>query len=300
MATGIVSSRGAERHVTTPESNDYTPEDEKTAQPLDDTERVDEIVGDTESVDEPLSDTERVDEPTVLDPDDVAAGDDVPDVQVESESETSNSDSGEDVVEDDVDYIVDTGGKRSFKRAMGGFRAGLNADVLKMLWSGNSVPRIAVLSIAVYCACVGAAYFLLMQPTASRLHHVKEEKAILHDYSVIQEAGAVIGDFKDGLMTGDQRLTVMSEVRLMATGAGVNIVGDPELLVRHEASKQISEYPIKMRLKGTYHEIGEFLALLEGSPRFIRVEEVEMWSDADSGSRDSEATVLLALASWEG
>ncbi len=274
--------------MTTPESNNYRPEDENAAQPLGDAELVDEETG------QPLGDTERLEEETILDPDEVAAGD-APDVQIEGESEPSNSDSN-----DDLEYIVDTGSTRSVKSVVGGFKAGLNADVLRVLWSGSSIPKVAVLAIVIYCTCVGAAYFLLMQPTASRLHHVKEEKAILHDYSVIQEAGAVIGSFKDGLMTGDQRLTVMSEVRLMATGSGVEMVGDPELLVPHETSKQISEYPIKLRLKGTYHEIGEFLALLESSPRFIRVEEVEVWSDADSGSRDSEATVLLALASWEG
>ena len=58
------------------------------------------------------------------------------------------------------------------------------------------------------------------------------------------------------------------------------------------------EYPARLRVKGTYHEIGTFLSLLESSPRFVQVEEVEIVSDADSRSSESEATVLLALASW--
>jgi Tfp pilus assembly protein PilO len=57
---------------------------------------------------------------------------------------------------------------------------------------------------------------------------------------------------------------------------------------------------VRLRVKGTYHEIGEFLSLLESSPRFIVVESVEITSDVASSSRDSDATVLLAMAAWEG
>ena len=154
--------------------------------------------------------------------------------------------------------------------------------------------------VCVYALAVGSAYFLLVRPMTVRLHMVQEQKNRLHDYVVIQEASAAINAFKDGLMTGDQRLTVMSEVRLMAEGSGVKIMGDPDLLLAREGSGHFVEYPLRLRIRGTFHEIGEFLSLLEGSPRFTLLEEVEIRSDADSRERDSEATVLLALAAWEG
>lgn len=187
-----------------------------------------------------------------------------------------------------------------FGISLTGIRAGLNRDLLKSLWQRRSVSRIAFLAIAVYAACTLSMFFFIVKPVRARLHDVREEKSILHDYVVIQEAGAVVGHFKDGLMTGDQRLTVMSEVRLMADGSGVSIIGDPELLMPRQFSKTITEYPVRLRLRGTYHEIGDFMALLESSPRFVQVEEVEISSDAASRSRDSDATLLLALASWEG
>lgn len=183
---------------------------------------------------------------------------------------------------------------------LGRIRASLGRDLLKSLWQRHSVSRVAALAVIVYAVCTLSTFFFIVKPARARLHEIREEKSILHDYAVIQEAGAVVGHFMDGLMTGDQRLTVMSEVRLMAEGSGVSIIGDPELLMPRKLSKAITEYPVRLRLRGTYHEIGEFMALLESSPRFMQVEEVEILSDVASRSRDSDATLLLSLASWEG
>lgn len=176
----------------------------------------------------------------------------------------------------------------------------INSDRLRASWRGNTLGKTAILVVCVYALAVGTAYFLLVQPMSTRLHMVQEQKNLLHDYVVIQEAGAAINSFKDGLMTGDQRLTVMSEVGLMAEGSGVKIVGDPDLLLARDVRGHFVEYPLRLRIRGTFHEIGEFLSLLEGSPRFTLIEEVEIRSDADSRERDSEATLLLTLAAWEG
>jgi len=176
----------------------------------------------------------------------------------------------------------------------------IDSDRLRASWRANTMGKTAILVVCVYGLAVGSAYFLIRQPMSARLHRVQEQKSVLHDYVVIQRADVAIGAFKDGLMTGDQRLTVMSEVRLMAEGSGVKIMGDPDLLLAREGSGHFVEYPLRLRIRGTFHEIGEFMSLLEGSPRFTLLEEVEIRSDADSRERDSEATVLLALAAWEG
>ncbi len=114
---------------------------------------------------------------------------------------------------------------------------------LKSAWRANSIGRVALLAVCSYVLCTGAAYFFLMQPLSTKLHEVKEQKSILHDYVVIQQAGAAIGAFKDGLMTGDQRLTVMSEVNQMAESSGVKIVGDPDLLLRRAVSPELRGVP---------------------------------------------------------
>jgi len=183
-------------------------------------------------------------------------------------------------------------------RSLARFR--IDTNWLRSFWGAHSLGRVALLAVLVYALVVGSAYFFMLQPLSTRLHEAREQKSILHDYMVVEEAGAAINAFKDGLMTGDQRLTVMSEVNLMAEGSGVTLIGDPDLLVRRDGSGHFVEYPIRLRMKGTYHEIGEFLSLLERSARFAIVEDVEVRSDVDSRNRDSEATVLLSLAAWEG
>ncbi|MCK4410374.1 MAG: type 4a pilus biogenesis protein PilO, partial [Candidatus Eisenbacteria sp.] len=172
----------------------------------------------------------------------------------------------------------------------------IDFDWLTDIWRAHSLARVAFMAVFVCVLAIGSAYFFMMQPLSTRLHEVREQKGVLHDYMVIQQAGAAISSFKDGLMTGDQRLTVMSEVRLMAEGSGVKIVGDPDLLLRRDVSGHFVEYPIRLRVRGSFHEIGEFLSLLEGSPRFVLVEEIEIRSDVASRNSESEAPGLLALA----
>ena len=176
----------------------------------------------------------------------------------------------------------------------------IDSDRLRTAWRAHSLARIAFLSVSICVLAVGSAYFFVMQPISTGLREVREQKGMLHDYMVIQQADAAIGAFKNGLMTGDQRLTVMSEVRLMAEGSGVKIAGDPDLLLKRDISGHFAEYPIRLRVRGSFHGVGEFLSLLESSPRFVLVEEIEMMSDVASKSSKSEATVLLALAAWEG
>ena len=182
-------------------------------------------------------------------------------------------------------------------RGMGQFS--VNFDWLRAVWRAHSLARISLLAVLICALTVASAYLFVMQPSSIRLHEIREQKGMLHDYVVIQQAGAAIGAFKNGLMTGDQRLTVMSEVRLMAEGSGVKIAGDPDLLLRRGVTGHFVEYPIRLRVRGSFHGMGEFLSLLEGSPRFVLVEEIEIMSDAASRSSESEATVLLALAAWE-
>lgn len=176
----------------------------------------------------------------------------------------------------------------------------LDSDRLRAAWRAHSLARTASLSIFICALVVGSGFFFVMHPLSTRLHEVREQKSMLHDYVVIQQADAAIGAFRSGLMTGDQRLTVMSEVRLMAEGSGVKIAGDPDLLLKRDISGYFAEYPVRLRVKGSFHGVGEFLSLLESSPRFVLVEEIEMMSDVASKSSKSEATVILALAAWEG
>jgi hypothetical protein len=199
--------------------------------------------------------------------------------------------------EDPEDSPSDVG-RASKLRSLAG--AHVDTDKLRNVWRGNSVGRTAFLAIGFYVLAAGSVLFFVVQPASTRLHEVKGQKEILHDYMVIQQAGAAIGSFKEGLMTGDQRLTVLAEITQMAEVSGVRVVGDPELLLSRDARGSFSEYPMRIRARGTFHEIGNLLSLLESSPRFVVVEEVEIRSEIDSRSGESEVTLLLTLPSWEG
>jgi hypothetical protein len=243
---------------------------------------------------------------------DAARPDELDAVSVDPTAEPASADGVEVIVAAASDVGVggaeDAGDKKSdapvavgtLAKVRGPARLKIDAAWLTTAWRAHSVGRVALLAVCGYALCVGAAYFFLMQPLGAGLHEVKEQKSILLDYMVIQQAGAAIGSFKDGLMTGDQRLTVLSEVNQMAEKSHVKIVGDPDLLLRRDVSTDFVEYPVRLRVRGTYHEMGVFLSLLESSSRFVIVEEIEIRSDVDSRNRDSEATVLLTLAAWEG
>lgn len=178
-------------------------------------------------------------------------------------------------------------------------RKSFSISGLRELWQQAAVWKIAIAAVVVYALTVNAGYFLLLKPNSDRLRGVKETKELLHDFNVIEECSAAMSSFQDGLMNGDQRLTVMSEVQLMATEAGVKVIGDPDLLSPRDVSSVVKEYPVRLRVSGGYHEVGRFVSLLERSPRFIQIEEIEIISEVASRSLNSEATVTLALASWE-
>jgi hypothetical protein len=221
--------------------------------------------------------------------------------------EAGGSSGGEDTPSD---AVAETCGVESDERAEHAASPGRFSSVaricgrftpegLKRLWNMGSVGKAALVAVVAYAVLCGGFYVFLFRPAEARVTRLTEELGVLQDFLVIEQANAALERFNDGLMEGDQRLTVMSEFKLMAETAGVRIVGDPELLLPREVSELVTEYPVRLRLKGTYHEIGKFLSLLEGSPRFVQIEEVEILSEAGSRDRESEASVLLALASWE-
>jgi Tfp pilus assembly protein PilO len=212
----------------------------------------------------------------------------------ETEAEAEDAGNLEDGVADD-----DHGEASTRASAISRLTSRLSPEHLNRAWRVSSVGKASIVAVVVYAVVAGAFYFLLFQPTSSRHQRLKSELGVLHDYMVIEQANAELSEFRNGLMDGDQRLTVMSEFKLMAENAGVRIAGDPELMMPRSVSKVITEYPARLRIRGTYHEIGTFLSLLESSPRFVQVEEVEILSEPDSRSSESDASVLLALASWE-
>jgi Tfp pilus assembly protein PilO len=162
----------------------------------------------------------------------------------------------------------------------------------------GTVLRISALAILTYVVAVNLSYFFVLKPIWKRLDGLVEKKTVIQDFLVVRESGAAVGSFRDALMRGDERLTVVGEIERMAEDAGLRVVGEPVLLPPKVMSKKITEYPLELTLRGSYHEIGKLLSLLEGAPRCFIVKEVEL-AATGSGRGECDVALVLGVASWE-
>jgi Tfp pilus assembly protein PilO len=162
---------------------------------------------------------------------------------------------------------------------------------------GWSAWRVAAVAILTYVAAVNLSYFFVLKPIWSRLNVLVEKKGVIQDFLIVRESASAVSGFKDGLMHGDQRMTVVAEFEDLARQAGLRMVGEPGLLPPMEMSKKLMEYPVEIDLKGTYHEVGHFLSLLEASPRCPLVSDVELTAD-EGGGRQCGVRLRIAITSW--
>lgn len=162
----------------------------------------------------------------------------------------------------------------------------------------NALWKVALLSVILYFATFNLSYFLILKPVWHRLDGLVAKKAIIQDFLIVRESSSAVTGFRDGLMRGDERVTVISELEQMATRSGLRFAGRAALPGSREVSPRMTEYPIELRLRGSFHEVGEFLSLVESSPRFLMVREVEL-DTRDTSSREGEAKVVVGAISWE-
>lgn len=158
--------------------------------------------------------------------------------------------------------------------------------------------RVLAMCVLVYIAALNLANFLVVRPVRSKLDGLVEQKAVIEDFLLLRQSGQAVAGVRDALMRGDERVTVLGDVRQMAADAGLRIVDEPVLLAPHDASKKMTEYPIKITLKGSYHKVGEFLRMVESSHRILSVQEVEL-DTTESSATGGEIVVTLAALAWE-
>ncbi len=162
---------------------------------------------------------------------------------------------------------------------------------------GRSAWRVTAVAILTYVVAVNLSYFLVLKPIWSRLNVLMEKKGVIQDFLIVRESAAAVSGFKDGLMHGDQRMTVVSEFEDLAREAGLRMNGEAGLMPPKEMSKKLVEYPVEIDFRGTYHEAGHFLSLLEASPRCPLVSDVELVSD-EGGGRQCSLRLRVAIISW--
>ena len=162
----------------------------------------------------------------------------------------------------------------------------------------GSVWKVATVGILAYVLAFGVSHFLVLRPAWARLDEVMARKALIHDFLVFRESNTAIAEFRNALMQGDQRITVVAELEEMAREVGLSPVGEAKLPPSKDVTAEIKEYPMELRLSGSYHEVGEYLSQLEAAPRFLVIEEVELVSREDASS-GTQATIMVSAVSWE-
>lgn len=162
----------------------------------------------------------------------------------------------------------------------------------------ESVWRVVAVALVAYILAFSVSYFLVLKPVWTRLDAVIAKKALIHDFMLFRESNTAVAGFRNALMQGDQRVTVVTELEGMAREVGLRPIGETKLPPSKDLSPGIKEHPMELRLSGSYHEVGEYLSLLEAAPRFLLVKEVEIVT-GDGRSDESEVTILIAAVSWE-
>ncbi|MCD4690924.1 type 4a pilus biogenesis protein PilO [bacterium] len=161
-----------------------------------------------------------------------------------------------------------------------------------------TVWRTAVVAILIYVVAANLSYFLVLKPVWSRLDVLQSRKTIIEDFFVVRESSSAVAGFRDGLMKGDQRMTIITSLEHIAGEAGVRVSGEPRLLPEVEVSKHMVEYPIELTLAGSYHKVGSFLGRVESSSRFLIVRRI-VFEVKDDGRGDTEARIIVGAVSWE-
>lgn len=174
------------------------------------------------------------------------------------------------------------------------FRRGHSA--IRAPWS---IWKIAAVVVLVYIAAANISYFVVLRPVWMRLEALKDRKNIVQDLFIVRESGTAVAGFKDALMHGDQRMTVIAVLEEMGEDAGLRFSREPRLLAEADLSKRVTEYPIELTLKGSFHELGQFISAIESSDRYLAIRSVEI-DGPESGKGDAEATIIVGAVSWEG
>jgi Tfp pilus assembly protein PilO len=162
----------------------------------------------------------------------------------------------------------------------------------------GSVWKVIAIGIATYVLAFGISYFLVLKPAWAQLDEVVARKALIHDFLLFRESNTAVAEFRNALMQGDQRVTVVGELEAMAREVGLTPIGEAKLPPSKDVSEEIKEYPMELRFSGSYHDVGEYLSQLEAAPRFLMVKEVELVA-REGGSSKAEVTIIVSAVSWE-
>ncbi len=190
------------------------------------------------------------------------------------------------------------------------------ADSLRQLsnYTGDDFKKIgsAPLSIRIvmtllFCAIIAAAsVWLLIIPTQEKLTAVTaKEQDLRQAFSSEQAKVANLAAYKNQMVTIEKSFSMMLRqlpneidiesllVDLSQTSIAAGLSVDffkPEPEVRREF---YSEYPIELKVTGTYHELGAFVSGLAALPRIVTLSDISINPLSENSEEDNFDNELI-------
>lgn len=123
---------------------------------------------------------------------------------------------------------------------------------------------------------------------------VKEQYAVGKQRIRLEESLSLIESYRRRLSPEPQTAWLLRTVGKLAEEARINLSGINPQTPR--ALGDLSEFSVALRFSSSYHELGEFLSLIESNPKLLRIERLEFKPLISEANDLFEANVTLVVS----
>ena len=143
----------------------------------------------------------------------------------------------------------------------------------------NDKRTVLLMSVGVAAISLLTAQRMIIAPHQRQLEHIRatmqEEQELLRVQQGIAKHWPIVKQYQLRLPGVSSPDWLVREVTRLAEQAHLQLQSiDPEMSRPYE--RGATRMAVRIQLESTYHDVGVFLSLLESSPKYIRVEELEM------------------------
>lgn len=180
----------------------------------------------------------------------------------------------------------------------------LNVDDLKQIGQAPTPVKVVVLLI-VFLAVAGGLIFWLVKPKLAELEASEKKELVLkQEFEQKQKKASNLQAYEDQLAEMEETFGSMvkslpdnTEVESLlveiSRAASANNLDILEFKPKSEQAQDFyAEYPIGMKLKGTYIELTGFLSAVASLERIVTLHDMDLTPD---GSKDEEGVISINL-----
>jgi hypothetical protein len=155
------------------------------------------------------------------------------------------------------------------------------------------------LSLAIVAYLIGAnlLYFFLSKPISTKLRVIKTQKSTAEDYCVLNTARQAVKGFRGRLVGPDELKLVRSRIINIARRSDVRVLSIVPSSSEEKFGWGLTKIPIKVQLRGGYHDIGSFISRLESSEKLFVVDNLHISNEVDKKHNHKAKLMLYAIKS---